>query len=81
MATTEFEEEPAPSQAEQVRRLFTDTLHDATDTQQESGLSLRIFVLLLVIAGCLLFAPMPASFIGVLAVVILALSTGIRRRR
>jgi hypothetical protein len=78
MATTDYDEEPGPSQAEQLRQILGQTVSTITDT--DATLPLRTFVLLMVVAACVGFAPDPIRLVGVLAVVALALSSTTRKR-
>ena len=78
MATTEYEEPAAPTAREQVLRTFGHTVAAVTDTDQT--LPLRTWLLLIVVAVCVLFAPAPANVIGVIATVALAMSAGARLR-
>ena len=78
MATTEWETEAEPSQREEVLKAFNATVHQVTDTDR--SLPLRTWALLMIVAACVLFAPVPINVVGVLATVALAMSAGVRLR-
>lgn len=78
MATTDFEEEE-PTRAQQLAGIFGQTVATVTDT--DATIPLRVWLLLMVIAFCMGFAPDPARLVGVLATLALALSSVRRNRR
>ena len=78
MATNDDVELPRPSNTELAQAFLGQTVARVTDTDPIT-LTLRTWLLLVLIAGCCVLAPVPVNVVGVIATVALALS--ITRRR
>ena len=79
MATNEYEEEPGPTRAQQLAAFWGGKVAEATDT--DSTLPLRTWILLVVIAVCVLFAAPPFNVVGIVSTVALAMSAASRLRQ
>ena len=78
MATNELEEEQ-PSRTEQLRSIFgeaADQIVGGTRTE----LPLRVFLALMVAAACMVWAPLPANVIGILALLAMTIWIPGRKR-
>jgi hypothetical protein len=79
MATNENEEPAAVNRRDEVVAMLTTGVQRVTDTDRT--MPLRAFVLLIVIGLCVSFAPAPASYLGVVATIALAISAPARQRQ
>lgn len=80
MSTNEHEEdEGETSRAEVLRTFLGDAVRDATDTRH-TGLNLRTWVLIVVLGLVVTAAPFPANYVGIVALLALALTLASRVR-
>lgn len=80
MATNEDEDKPEPTRAEVVKTFFGEAVSRATDTGPATGISLRVWVLIIVLGVVVISAPVPQQAIGMVALLALALSLASRVR-
>jgi hypothetical protein len=79
MATNDYEEAPA-TREEQLRMLFGQASQAVTGATNDV-LPLRVFLLLMTIGACMVWASTPFNIIGLLATIALAFSVPVARRR
>lgn len=81
MATNEEEGPDEPTRSEVVRTFFGDVVSRATDTGPATGISLRVWLLIIVLGLVIATGSEPASrAIGLVALLALALSLASRVR-
>lgn len=81
MATNEHEEEEAePTRGEVLKTFLGSAVADVTDTGKHTGISLRVWVLIVVIGLVVATAQFPMNVIGQVALLALALTLASRVR-